>query len=148
MPQVSKRIINKKTDDKIFDLFILSLILSDNKKDTSLFVRDLFTPTERQMLSKRFSVAYMLINGYSYDSIIEVLKVSRSTIGIISNWLKVKGNGFRNIIYKINNKEKLKNIVGEIQDAFEEILSTSKGQNWSTAKHRLWKNRIERKQPF
>lgn len=148
MSQVSKRLINKKTQEKIFELFILSLVLSDNKKDALLLIQDLFTPVERLMLSKRFSIAYMLLKGYDYDSISEVLKVSRTTIGKVSYWLKEKGSGFRNIINKIKHKEAFKSILNEIQDAFEDILSSSKGQNWSRAKKQLWTHRLERQQPF
>lgn len=148
MSQVSKRSINKKTEEKIFELLILGLVISDNKEDALLLIKDLFTPTERIMLSKRFSIAYMLINGYNYDSISEILKVSRATIGNVSNWLKEKGNGLRTVIGKINRKENLKNLINEIQDAFEDLLSTSKGTNWSRAKKQLWQNRIHRKQPF
>ena len=148
MTQVSKRSLNRKTQEKIFELLILSLVMTNNKKDALLFIQDLFTPTERLMLAKRLSIAYMLNKGYDYGSISEVLKVSRSTIGIVSYWLKEKGNGFKNIINKIKQKEALKNIFNEIQDSFEEILSTSKGQNWSNAKKRLWQHHMERKQPF
>src|SRR3989338_864477 len=148
MSQVSRRIVNKKAQDKIFELFILSLVLSDSKETTTLFIRDLFSPTERIMLSKRISIAYMLIQGYDYDSISEVLKVSRTTIGKVSYWLKEKGKGFRQIIEKIKRKEKVKHILNEIEDSFLDILSTSKGQNWSRAKKQLWLNRIKNKQPF
>jgi len=148
MSQVSRRIVNKKAQDKIFELFILSLVLSDSKETTTLFIRDLFSPTERIMLSKRISIAYMLIQGYDYDSISEVLKVSRTTIGKVSLWLKEKGDGFRQIIDKIKRKEKVKHILNEIEDSFLDILSTSKGQNWSRAKKQLWLNRIKNKQPF
>lgn len=148
MSQVSKRIINKKTQEKIFDLFILSLVMSENKQDAALLVQDLFTPTEKLMLSKRFSIAYMLHKNYDYRSISEVLKVSLGTVGIISNWFKEKGNGFRNIIGKIEKREKLNNILYEIQDAFEDILSSSKGQNWRASRKRLWQHRKEKAQPF
>src|SRR3989338_10469355 len=148
MSQVSKRSINKKVQDKIFDLFILCLVFSDNKETANLLINDLFTPTERIMISKRISIAYMLFQGYDYDSISQVLKVSRTTIGKVSYWLKEKGKGFRQIIEKIKRKEKVKHILNEIEDSFLDILSTSKGQNWSRAKKQLWLNRIKNKQPF
>ena len=122
--------------------------MSENKKDALLLIQDLFTPVERLMFSKRFSIAYMLLKGYDYDSISEVLKVSRTTIGKVSYWLKEKGNGFRIIFSKIKNKEKVNSSLNEFKDAIESILSSSKGQNWSRAKKQLWLHRQERKQAF
>ena len=148
MSQVSRRIIDKKAQDKIFELLILSMVLSDNKETASLLIRDLFSPTERIMLSKRISIAYMLIQGYDYVSITQVLKVSRSTIGKVSFWLKEKGQGFRKIIDKIKHKEKMKNILDELQEIYLDILSSSKGQNWSKIKRDLWLHRKNKQQPF
>lgn len=148
MTQVSKRWVNKKIQDKISDLFIHSLVFSDNKETAVLLIKDLFTPTERIMLSKRFSIAFMLLEGYDYDSIMQVLKVSRTTIGKVSYWLKEKGEGFRKIIAKIKRKETMKKVLEEIQDAFEELIASTPGQNWSRSKKQLWINRKERQQPF
>lgn len=148
MSQISKRTIDKNAQDKIFDLFILSLVFSDNKETASLLIKDLFSPTEKIMLSKRFSIAYMLMEGYDYDAIALVLKVSRATIGKVSFWLKEKGDGFRRIIEKIKQKEKTNQLLNEIQEIYLNILGSSKGQNWSKAKKELWKLRMNKKQPF
>lgn len=148
MSQVSKRTIDKKAYDKIFDLLILSLVLADNKETASLLIKDLFSPTERIMISKRISIAYMLIQGYDYESISLVLKVSRATIGKVSFWLKEKGEGFRQIIEKIKKKEKMNQILDEIQELYLDILGSSKGQNWSKAKKELWLLRMKKNKPF
>lgn len=148
MSQVSKRSINKKVQDKIFDLFILCLVFSDNKETANLLTNDLFTPTERIMLSKRISIAYMLFQGYDYDSISQVLKVSRTTIGKVSYWLKEKGKGFRQIIEKIKRKEKVKRLLDDIHESFLDILTSSKGQKWSDRKKDLWLTKMKNKQPF
>lgn len=148
MPQVSRRYLNQKTQEKIFSLFISSIIMCNSKDMAVSLVEDLLTPTERIMLSKRFSIAYMLLEGYDYGSIIQVLKVSRTTIGHVSLWLKEKGEGLRQVIHKIKKNESTKETLQEIQDVFEELLPNVRGQNWSESKKWLWQRRRERVKPF
>ena len=124
------------------------MVFSDNKETAALFIKDLFTPTERIMLSKRISIAYMLMQGYDYDSITQVLKVSRATIGKVSNWLKEKGNGFRQIMNKIKRNEKVKRLLDDIHESFLDFLSQSKGQNWGRAKRELWLAKMKHVKPF
>src|SRR3990172_11166533 len=93
MPQVSKRFIGKKTQDHIIKLFISGIALTKTENDAVSFLEDILTPTEKLMLSKRFSIAFMLMEGYDYDSIVDVLKVSRSTIGRVHWWLHTKVSG-------------------------------------------------------
>lgn len=148
MSQVSRRYLNQRTQEKIFSLFISSIIMCNSKDMTVSLVEDLFTPTERIMLAKRFSIAYMLLEGYGYDSIIQVLKVSRTTVGHVSLWLKEKGMGLRQVIGKIKRNESNKEMLQGIQDIFEELLANARGQNWSESKRWLWQRRRERIKPF
>lgn len=83
------------------------------------------------MLSKRFSIAYMLLKEYDYDSIGRILKVSRGTIGRTALWLKERGGGYRRVIDKIKKSESMKNILNKMQDAFQELIADMPGQNWS-----------------
>lgn len=148
MPQVSKRYLNKNISDKIFSLFVSSIVLCNSKDEASALIKDLFTPTEKVMLSKRFSIAYMLIKGYDYDSIVDVLKVSRTTIGSVALWLKKEGNGIRKIIDKIKAHESVKNILVEIQNTIEEMFASAPGKNWSQSKKEAWLNRQKRKEAY
>ena len=148
MSQVSKRYLSQKTQERIFSLFITGLLYSDSKDLTASLVEDLFTPTERVMLAKRFSIAYMLLEGYDYDSIAHILKVSKSTIGNVSLWLKEKGAGFRKVIEKIKRHEAAKKVLDDIKDAFEDFIASVPGQNWSESKSTLWHSRRERQKPY
>lgn len=148
MPQVSKRFLNQKTQDRIFSLFISGIVTCSSKDSAISLVEDLLTPTEKIMLAKRFSIAYMLLVGYDYDSIISILKVSRTTVGHVSLWLKVKGNGFREVISKIKSNESTRKIFEEIQDAFEEMLANVRGQNWNRSKSWLRQRRKEREKSY
>lgn len=148
MTQVSKIYVNKKISDKIFFLFLSSIVLCSSNEEAEAFIKDLFTPTEKIMLSKRFSIAYMLIKGYDYDSIKDVLKVSSATISNVSLWLKKEGNGIRKIIDKIKTKESTKNILVEIQNTIEEMFASAPGKNWSQSKKEAWVKRQKRKEAY
>ncbi len=148
MAQVSRRYLNDKTKQRIFFLFVSAIVSCNSKESATSFLEDLFTPTERIMLSKRFSIAFMLLNNYNYRTISDVLKVSLATIGNVSLWLKNKGVGLKNIISKIKKNEEMKKVWEEIVDAVEELIASAPGKNWEQSKKELYKNRIERQKVF
>lgn len=148
MPQVSRRFLNQKVQERIFNLFFSGIVKCNSREEAISLMDDLLTPTEKIMLAKRFSIAYMLLNKYDYDSIGHILKVSRATIGYVALWLKEKGSGLRNIINKIKRDESTKKIFDEIQDAFEDFLANTRGQNWSESKKWLWQRRRDKMKPF
>ena len=53
MPQVSKRLVQKKTQEKIQKLFLFALTKCTSASLTQELVEDLLTPTEQVMLSKK-----------------------------------------------------------------------------------------------
>lgn len=148
MPQVSKRHLDIKTENRILTLFLSSIVLSQTQKEALSLIEDLLTPTERLMLSKRFSIAFMLLDGYDYDSIVDVLKVSRSTIGRVNWWLQDKGTGVRQVREKIKKDEKLNTLWNEIQDTILDVVSGMRGVNWKRSKQALWHFRQTQKKPF
>lgn len=148
MTQVSKRVIQQKVQDRIFTLFVVSILKCNSEEIAVSLIEDLLTPTERIMLSKRLSIAYMLLKGYDYNSISNILKVSRTTIGKVSYWLKEKGNGMRIVIEKIQKDESIRHILEEVQDSVADLMLSAPGQNWSKSKSMLWKSRRARKKPY
>lgn len=148
MTQVSRRILDKKTVDRIFNLFVSGVVLAQTSKSAVSLIDDLFTPTEKIMLSKRFSIAFLLLEGYDYRQIQSALKVSSATIGRVATWLKTKGDGVREIKEKIRKTESLKEIWEEIKDSVAEIFLTSPGMNWSLGHQILRQRKDERQKPF
>jgi len=148
MPQVSRRFIDKKTQDKIFSLFISSLIKCNSQDRALKLVEDLFTPTEKIMFAKRVAIAYMLQEGYDYRFISQTLKVSTTTIGLLSSWLKIKGEGIRKIIEEIKRDSEMNALFSEFKDILQELIASSRGQNWSKSKKILWQTRREQREPF
>ncbi|GAF99159.1 unnamed protein product [marine sediment metagenome] len=108
MPQVSKKVLDKNVSKKIQDIFLETLSNLKNKDEANQFMYDLLTPTERVMLGKRLAITLMIFKGYAHRDISEALKVSTSTISIITDWLRHEGQGYRQVIKKIIKKEKLR----------------------------------------
>lgn len=148
MSQVSKRFLQQKTKDRIITLFSDSILLCDTREKANSFLDDLLTPTEKVMLSKRFSIAFMLLENYDYSTICQILKVSRATIGKVACWLKEKGNGFREIYEQLKQKDFTREVINEIKDIIEEFIASTRGQNWSISKKMLWQKRHDKIKPF
>ena len=119
MPQVSKYPLNKTTETRLYQLFWETV---SNLKDASKakeFFTDLLTPTEKIMLSKRLAIAVMLIKGYDYSFIKSLLRVSPTTIGSVSLWLKYSGSGYRKVVERLARKEKFEDVLEGIESAAE-----------------------------
>lgn len=148
MVQVSRRLVSKKVEERILSLFISSIVLCNSQDTAFSLIDDLLTPTEKIMLAKRFSIAFMLLEGYDYDTISRMLKVSYATIGSISMWLKIKGEGFRKIVGEIKRSESLKRIWEEIQEGIADVIASSPGQSWRNSKKLLWQFKQSHQKPF
>lgn len=148
MTQVSRRILSKKVEERILSLFVSSIVLAQSKDIALSLVDDLLTPTEKVMLSKRFSIAFMLLEGYDYDTIQNVLKVSSSTIGRVALWMKGSGRGVRTIREKIKKTESLKSLWEDVKESIAEILLLSPGMNWRKSRNILYQAKKEREKPF
>lgn len=148
MTQVSRRFVPKKTEERILNLFVSAVVLVQTPKSAVSLIDDLLTPTEKVMLSKRFSIAFMLLEGYDYDQIQTALKVSSATVGRVALWLKTKGAGIREIRDKIKRNESLKTIWEDIKDSFVELFATSYGTNWKVGRQILKDRWQKRQKPF
>ncbi len=98
-----------KTDneDLVFDL-VYSIVQAKNINDSILFLQDLLTKSEMQMLSKRLRIAKLLLKGKTYREVETEIRVSHGTVAKIAEWLAEKGDGFRKIIKNLPEKKKEK----------------------------------------
>lgn len=117
MTKVSRRYLDKELENRIFEVFLKTIVDIKTRLDAQAFIDDLLSPTEKIMLVKRLAIAVLLAKGKTYDEIDDVLKVSRATIMRVSFWLKNGKNGYRKVvdaILKAQNKEALVDKVEEI----------------------------------
>lgn len=148
MAQVSRRFIKPEVQERIISLFLASIVLTGSKDAAANFIDDLLTPTEKIVLAKRLSIAYMLIEGYDYDVISDTLKVSRPTIGSVSIWLKLRGKGVRALISKIKRSESLRSIWHGIVESMADILTTSYGYKSKSGRELVKELRHFHQKPF
>ena len=146
MSQVSKKFVDKKVYARMFGILVSSLISINNQQKAEKFIGDLFTDTEKVMLAKRLSIAFLLMKNYTYENIGDLLKVSKSTIWQVQRWLSAKGEGYKVILNELIKKDS-KQTTGFF-DLLEEILPPPRGTNWSEERRRMYARRREKEKPF
>ncbi|MBI2028315.1 MAG: hypothetical protein HYT07_01775 [Candidatus Levybacteria bacterium] len=117
MTKVSRRFLDKELENRIFQVFLKTIVDIRTPGEAKNFIDDLLSPTEKIMLIKRLAIAVLLAKGKTYDEIDDTLKVSRATIMRVSFWLKNGKSGYRKVvdsILKAQNKEALVDKVEEI----------------------------------
>lgn len=148
MSQVSRRPLRKDIEGKIETLFLNCIALCDSPQFATDFLSDLLTPTEKVMLAKRLTIAYLLLKDYDYRTITSLLRVSTPTIGSVSRVLKQRGNGLRRIVDKLNTKRQWRQFFEELGDIALELIGTGKGANWKAGKSVLRQRKMARQSPL
>lgn len=148
MAQVSKRVLSKTAQERIFEIFWQSLASCSNQRMVANFLEDLLTPTEKIMLAKRVSIAFLLIKGYNYKSINSTLKVSDPTIWNVNLWLKEKGAGYKLVLGKILKSKQWRKFWQEIENKIEDSFPPPYGTNWKEARRKQWEKRRAQQKPF
>lgn len=119
MTKVSKRLLNKNLENRIFEVFIKTIVDLKDPDDVRNFINDLLSPVERIMLVKRLAIAILLTRGYTYQMIDDALKVSQPTIMKVSLGLKYGvNNGYKKVVDNFLKREKREESI----DKIEEIL--------------------------
>ncbi len=146
MSQISKRYISKDVSDRIFDLFIKTLLNVKNRNVAENFTRDLFSSTEQIMITKRLSIALLLEKGYDQRTISEILKVSTSTVSHINNTVKNSSDEYKQLIKELLSEESITDFLHSIALLIVELPSKGgEGSGvWRATKKKLEKE----KNPF
>jgi len=147
MAQVSKYPLKKEVKERIEELLWEVIGSLRSKQETEKFFRDLLSPTEEIMLSKRLAIALMLLKNYEYRTISEILKVSTGTVGKISLWLKHEGEGYRGVLEKIIAKEKWEELWEKIDEGIRRILPP-KGRDWKSFYSEKARAKAKSRRPF
>ena len=92
MPKVDPRAIDSNSKMKYLDLLWTSIAQLENREETKIFFKDLLSESEALMLARRIEIAKRLIEGESYETIAQELKVGMDTINRVQRWL-ISGSG-------------------------------------------------------
>jgi len=104
MPHVSSKKLNSRLLEKLSGKLLAVFERAHNKQSLSLVLGELFTPTEKIMLAKRLAIILLLANNIPQHRIVELLKVSPSTVARTS--LGIEIGKYENIL-KVSRKEKM-----------------------------------------
>ena len=102
--QVSKKQVNPNLKKQIYQLLYQVLADIHSKKEAEIFLNEVLTENELEMLAKRLGVAYYLDKGRSYANIKTNLRLSSATISAVADQMK-KGRGFKIALEKIRAEE-------------------------------------------
>lgn len=102
--QVSRRRINPNLKNQIYKLVYQVVADIRSKKEARIFLKEVLTKNEMEILAKRLGTAYFLDKGRSYSNIKTNLKLSSATISAVSEQMR-KGKGFEVALKKIRAGE-------------------------------------------
>jgi len=108
MSQVSRRWLNPKLENRIYEAFFEALSKVKSKDNAKNFVLGILSDTERIMIGKRLAIGILLVAGYTYDEIDDRVKVTKGTIRRISSMIKRNKNFLKLLETLLDDELKLK----------------------------------------
>jgi uncharacterized protein YerC len=75
------------------------------QKDAANFFKDLLTPSESLMLTRRIEIAKMLLEGWNFEEIRRKLKVGYNTINSVNRWLYSGFGGYLKELQQFKSKK-------------------------------------------
>lgn len=150
MAQVSKYPISKEIYDRIFEIFLYTLINIRDKREAEEFTSSLLSPVERIMLAKRLAIAFLLEKGYEYREIQKIIRVSLPTIASVSFVKQYGGEGYKKVVRKIIKEEKINDLLEKsVLKVLDFPAKATKGSGvWRYLKQEVEKERRKNKKPF
>ncbi len=100
--------VNEKDRRLMLDEFFEIIAKLKNKEQVSRFFKDLLTPGEALMLTRRVAIAKLLLRGYNFKQIEDELKVGANTISSVNRWLYTGFGGYVNELKGCKTKKEFK----------------------------------------
>jgi uncharacterized protein YerC len=119
MSQVSKRVIDPKIKQHTLNSLTLLIKDLDNVPDTEKFLSSVLSNTERLMIAKRITAAFLLRHNIESNKIGDILKLTPSTVFRLKLWIQTHQEGFDIIFNKLERQrrnEATKEILYKILD--------------------------------
>lgn len=123
MTQVSRNPLGKETNNEIQATLWWLLARLNSDLDIRNFLDGLLTKTEKIMLAKRLSIAFLINKGYAYRDICDVLKVSIATVCRIKEMMEKNNGDYEIFIKKLEKREELKKFSEQVDRAVSGLLS-------------------------
>ena len=78
------------------------LLKLETEKEAALFLEDLCTIKEIESMAQRLKAAKMLLDGKTYNEIVEETEISSATLARVSKCVRYGKGGYKKIITKEN----------------------------------------------
>lgn len=142
MSQVSKLPVKEEIYKNIFELFLTLFTKTFTHSHAENLLNELFTPTEKIVIAKRLGIAVLLKKGYNYNTIQQVLRVSKPTIAFINNQFKYQKNGLNYFTEEVIKDQKLSEYLDTIINNVLKGFSMTKGSGvWKYLRTEIEQNK-------
>lgn len=147
MPPVSRRSLQPGLQDHLTDILIEVLSATNQTKSGLLFVHQFLSTSELTMLCKRVGVALLLKRGYTYDAIMDYLKVSKGTVAKIAEIVHSSDPESQQTLNRILANKRVGEVLGKF-DYFLGRMLPPKGGSWKVWRRNLESDRRANEQPI
>jgi uncharacterized protein YerC len=106
MPHVSKRLIDSKIKKDTLDSFTFLVKDLNNVSDTDKFLSSVLSETERLMIAKRITAAFLLRHNIESLKIQNLLKLTPATVFRLKLWIQTHQEGFDVIFNKLEKQRR------------------------------------------
>jgi TrpR-related protein YerC/YecD len=86
------------------DFFKMVASIKDHQ-EAAKFFKDLLTPSESLMLTRRIAIAKLLLEDWTFMEIAQKLKVGTNTVNSVNRWLFTGFGGYLNELKKSKSKK-------------------------------------------
>ena len=114
MVHISKKQLNKRSVNRIHEIFFEMILKNASKNEMEKFVSEIFTLTERVMFTKRAAAMYLIIKGLSQRDIAEILHISSSTVSRYSVIIDNSNGKVKNTVLKMIKRENIEQHLDDI----------------------------------
>lgn len=99
---------------------VLNKVLAKLKssKEVSEFLDEFLTPTEKIVLAKRISIGLLIKQGYRYDQIRKILRVTPATISRVAVMMRYTGKAYHQILEKVLRSEEVESLFKDVAEGF------------------------------
>lgn len=87
------------------DQLVKAIISINNEEECKEFLNDICTYQEIEKLVQRLEAAQLLLEGKTYEQVIQETNISSTTLSRVSRCIRYGNNGYKNILDKINKRE-------------------------------------------
>lgn len=101
--------VEKSERYSMLDDFFAMIAKIKNKNEASKFFKDLLTPSESLMITRRIAIAKLLLEGWTFEEISRKMKVGTNTINSVNRWLFTGFGDYLNELKKCKTKKEFQN---------------------------------------